>query len=337
MHIVLDSTPAAWNAAIERFPEANFLQSWQWGVFQASLGKTVVRIMWLDAERVVALAQLVVESARRGRYAALAGGPLLDWSNPDRCRAVFAEIVSQASARGCSFIRFRPQREVDQIDQAVLASIHARLAPMHLTADLTIQIDLTQSDDQLLMAMRKQHRQAIKKAESLGVEVTISENPSDIDQFYQRQLEVAERQHFVPFAKDFLKQQFEQFVPDGHAALFQAKKGTTLLAEAFVLFYNGEAVYHYGNSTDANREFPGSYACQWAVIQEARRRQCHTYNLWGVSPKDDHRHRFYGVGLFKRGFGGREVQYLPAHDIPLSASYWFTWIFEQLRRRARKL
>ena len=34
---------------------------------------------------------------------------------------------------------------------------------MHLTADLTIEIDLTKDPEQLLSEMRKQHRQTIKK------------------------------------------------------------------------------------------------------------------------------------------------------------------------------
>jgi len=326
-----------WNLCIRHFAEANFLQSWQWGEFQQSLGKAVFRFVVLSGSQPIALVQVVREPAKRGAYFAIAGGPLLDWNNHEVVTFLFAEIKKLALQHNCVFIRFRPQVEQRLELRQLLHSIGAVTAPMHLTADLTIEIDLTKSDEELKAEMRKQHRQALKKATELGVHVQLSKNIKDLKQFYQEQLVVAQRQGFVPFSERFLTKQFEAFVADDQITLFHAYYEKTLLASAFVIFYNGEAVYHYGISTSENREYPGSYACQWAIIQEAKKRGCSRYNLWGVSPKDAIHHRFYGVGLFKRGFGGKEVAYVPAQDIPLNWKYWLTWIFETLRRKMRKL
>ena len=38
-----------------------------------------------------------------------------------------------------------------------------------------------------------------------------------------------------------------------------------------------------------------------------------------------------------RGFGGQEINYLPAHDLPTSLLYWPTYLFETLRKKIRKL
>ncbi len=326
-----------WNLHIKHFVDANFLQSWQWGEFQRSLGKGVFRLVLEDDEQPLALAQIVREPAKRGAYFAIAGGPLLDWNDHRVATFLFAEVKKMALQHDCLFIRFRPQVE-QQIEVAdLLRSIGAVTAPMHLTADLTIEIDLTKADEELKADMRKQHRQAIKKASELGIHVQLSKNIDDLKQFYQEQLAVAQRQGFVPFSENFLTKQFEAFIADDQIMLFHAYYGNTLLASAFVIFYNGEAVYHYGISTPENREYPGSYACQWAIIQEAKKRGCAKYNLWGVSPKDAIHHRFYGVGLFKRGFGGREVAYVAAQDIPVTWRYGLTWVFETLRRKMRKL
>ena len=110
-----------------------------------------------------------------------------------------------------------------------------------------------------------------------------------------------------------------------------------LLASAFVIFYGNEAVYHYGVSTDANRTMPGAYAVQWRAILEAKQRGMKRYNFWGVAPKNETNHRFAGVSTFKRGFGGNEVQYVPAHDKVLSQKYYLIWILETIRRKLRRL
>ncbi len=47
---------------------------------------------------------------------------------------------------------------------------------------------------------------------------------------------------------------------------------------------------------------------------------------------------FYGVSLFKRGFGGQEVKYLPAHDLVINPlKYLPTLVFETARRHFRRL
>jgi lipid II:glycine glycyltransferase (peptidoglycan interpeptide bridge formation enzyme) len=325
-----------WEAAIAAYPEANFLQSWQWGVFQERMGKTVLRLQ-LQALPKMGLATLVIEHAKRGTYAALAGGPLLDWQDSDFVSAFFEEVVLVAQRYNCSFLRFRPQELESRLAPKMLEKIGARLAPMHLTADVTLQLDLTKTEEQLLSEMRKSTRYEIKKSSKLGITTEVSCDPVQIQAFYREQLLVAQRHGFVPFSEKFLQTQFEAFVAEDQVALIHSYMQGTLLATAFVIFYNGEAVYHYGVSTGANARLPGAYATQWRAIQEARTRGCTRYNFWGIAPEGAVQHRFAGVSLFKRGFGGSEVAYLPAHDIVISPQYWVTWFFEMIRKKLRHL
>ena len=43
-----------------------------------------------------------------------------------------------------------------------------------------------------------------------------------------------------------------------------------LLAQAFIILYGNEAVYHYGASTDEGRNHPGAYLIQWEAVKEAK-------------------------------------------------------------------
>lgn len=339
IQVTSEVTKAVWEEAIHTFAEANFLQSWNWGLFQEQLGKTVIRLLFTQSgsNTIIGCAQLIIEKAKRGTYITIAGGPIFDWKNTETFLFVFAKVKQIAREHKVDFIRFRPQ-ELESVElRGLVARAGARPSQMHLTADLTLQLDLTLSEEELLAQMRKNHRSAIKKSQNFNIIVEHTNNPDEIQRFYENQVALAQRHGFVPFSYDFLYEQFKAFVTDDQVLLFHAYHEGKLLASAFVLFYNGEAVYHYGISTDENAKLPGSYACQWAAILEAKNRGCKIYNFWGIAPEGAVSHRFAGVTLFKTGFGGKAVEYLHAHDIPLSLKYSIIALFEFLRKKMRKL
>ena len=326
-----------WEQNVILFKEANFLQSWNWGSFQELMGKTVTRILVQDNGSTVGLVQLVRETAKRGTYISIAGGPLINWDDTQTAMQVFEEIKKVAKEQSADFIRFRPQALDSENLRKTVASFGAVASQMHLTADLTLQLDLTGSEEEIIGQMRKNTRYSIRKSEKDGIEIVFSKDKNDIKTFCDSQNELAKRHGFVPFSYDFLFNQFSSFIDDDQVTLIHSFKDGKLLASAFIIFYNGEAVYHYGISTPDNGKLPGSYACQWAAIKEAKRRGVTKYNFWGIAPEDEKGHRFAGVSLFKRGFGGEEIQYLPSHDIPLSAKYNLTSSFEFIRKKLRKL
>jgi lipid II:glycine glycyltransferase (peptidoglycan interpeptide bridge formation enzyme) len=326
-----------WESAVHSFVEANFLQSWNWGVFNEALGKEVYRQAIYEDGQLKALIQAVREPARRGAYLAVAGGPLADWEDASLMREVFQVMRQLADRSNSRFVRFRPQVFDSDAAEAIAKTAGSLKAPMHLTADLTLQLRLDQTEDEILAQMRKNTRSAIRKAASLGIITQLTSDLSEMKEFCHWQQHLAKKHKFIPFSDRFLTEQFRAFAADGQVQLVKASLDDKLLAAAFVIFYNGEAVYHYGVSTPENDHQPGSYACQWAAILEAQRRGCHRYNFWGVAPEDATQHRFAGVSLFKRGFGGQEIQYLHAHDLPTSIWYWVTYIFEVGRRKLRRL
>jgi lipid II:glycine glycyltransferase (peptidoglycan interpeptide bridge formation enzyme) len=212
------------------------------------------------------------------------------------------------------------------------------LAPMHLHAELTSQLSIVPTEDELLKGMRKQTRAEIRKGKTEGIVVESSTDSKDIEAFYEIQCETARRQGFVPFTYTFLHEQFKIFAKAGHAVLYTAKLGEEVLAYAFIIFYNKEAAYHYGASTDAGRKHPGAYMIQWEAICEAKRRGMTTYNFWGVAKTEDKKHRFYPISIFKRGFGGVDFAYLHARDLVIKPlPYGINFIIEYTRKLYRRV
>jgi lipid II:glycine glycyltransferase (peptidoglycan interpeptide bridge formation enzyme) len=329
---------AVWEAFIATQPEANFLHSWYWGEFHERLDHAVIRSGFYDNGRLVGVLLGVVEPARRGRHLVIPGGPIIDWSNKALIQAWVAEAKAQARSHNCVFVRVRPQLLDSDDSRRLFKSLGFRRAPMHLHAELTSQLDLSKTDDELKRAMRKGARYELNRAAKLGIEVTSTKSSDYLDEFYDLQLETAQRQGFVPFSKKFLTEQFKVFSSADKVLMYKATHEGQLLAFAFIIFYGQEAAYHYGASTELARKLPGAYAIQWAAIQEARRRGCRRYNFWGVTGHGQTKHRFYGVSVFKRGFGGDDVAYLPARDLIIQpARYALTYSFETARHKLRRL
>ena len=80
----------------------------------------------------------------------------------------------------------------------------------------------------------------------------------------------------------------------------------------------------------------GSPILHVEAMRDARERGIKRYNLWGIVGEDEKNHRFYGVSFFKRGFGGDELKYLPAHDLIISPmKYQKTKLIETVRKKIR--
>ncbi len=327
-----------WEKFVSTKSEANFLQSYNWGDFHKLLGKTVSRVGFLKDGVLVGVMLSVVEKAKRATYLTVPAGPLIDWRNQELVKLFKETIKKIAISEKCSFIRVRPQILENEENKKLFNSLGFVNAPMHLHAELTHQLDLTKPEEELLAQMRKQTRYEIKQAIKLDIKVETSQNFDDLNSFYDLQIETAKRQGFVAFDKKFLTSQFQVFANVNQAVLYTSFFGDKKLAQAFIIFYGNEADYHYGASTIDGRLYPGAYLIQWEAIKEARRRGLKRYNFWGVAPEGEIDHRFYGVSVFKRGFGGEDIQYLHAQDLVVKPlAYKINWAIETFRKRKRRV
>src|SRR3989344_7401269 len=274
-----------WESFIAKHPEANFLHSWYWGEFQEFIGRKIIRTGFFSNNKPAGVMLSIVEPAKRAKYLIVPGGPILDWNNKGLVNAFGNELRRIGKEYASVFARVRPQLEDNELSQSTFRMLGFSRAPMYLHAELTSQLDIRKSEEELLRNMRKATRYEIKQALTLGIKIE-QNGDRNIKDFYKLQLETSRRQKFVPFAKDFLEAQFHTFIKNDKAILYTAKYKNKKLAQAFIIFYGQEAVYHYGASTDEGRKYPGAYLIQWEAIREAQKRGMIRYNLWGVSPPD---------------------------------------------------
>ncbi|OGK17262.1 hypothetical protein A3D80_01410 [Candidatus Roizmanbacteria bacterium RIFCSPHIGHO2_02_FULL_40_13b] len=327
-----------WDLFLSTHGEANFLQSWEWGEFHEQLHHTIERTGFSIDGKLEGVMLSIVEPARRGRYLTVPGGPIIEWENEELINEVSQAMKEIGKRQRCVFVRVRPQLLNTEKSWAIFKAMGFVLSPMHLHAQFTLQLDLSKSEEELLSEMRKNTRYEVRKAMNEGIRVEKSTDENSIRAFYDLQLQTAKRHGFVPFSYPYLHEQFKVFAAQNMAYLYSAYHNDELLAKAYVIFYGNEAVYHFGASTPQGREHPGAYLLQWEAIKEAKMRGMKHYNFWGIVHEHEKNHRFYGVSVFKRGFGGEEVEYLPAQDLIINKPrYLLTTTFEHLRKRMRKV
>jgi len=312
-------------------PQALF-QSWIWGDVQKKSGQKVLRLGLINGTSLVGIAQIFVVRARRGTYLHVRHGPV--WKNATRSnwKEFLALIKPVAAKEGAWFIRISPLIDNSFQNQDLFLNLGLRNAPIHeVDAERCWILDITDNEDVLLAGMRKTTRYEIRKGLKLGVTVKKTKEIRDLQKFYSLYEETSKRQGFVGHTS--IREEFELFTKEDKALLFLGYDKDVLVSGAIILFYGNQAIYHHGASVSSR--VPVSYVVQWASILEARKRGIKVYNFYGIAPEDKPNHPWRGLTLFKKGFGGREINYIHAHDLPISPLYLIPSSIELVRTKIR--
>lgn len=322
-----------WAKITERFPEANLLQSPEYGEMNKSLGNKVFTEDFEGA----GYALMVVRDAKRGRYLEIPCGPLVDFTDKKAVREVFEKIREIAEREKCVFVRIRPQLLDTSENLKILGNLGLRKSPMHLAAEHTVILDLTKSEEELLAEMRRQTRYEVRQAKKKGIVVSKNRSEEIFREFHEVQAETAKRQGFVPPNIRALLALREGFNEAAKIYVAETAEGEKI-AYGLVISSGEEADYYEAASTLLNRKLPGAYALLWRAIRDAKAAGARRFNLWGIAPAGQPNHRYAGVTTFKTGFGGEIIEYIPAHDLVISRfKYLKNLVVETIRRKRRKL
>ena len=344
-----------WDSFIASQTAHTFLHSWAWGEFNEAMaapgeprpagrGNKVWRFGIYDADKLVAAAQVIKVHARRGNFLFIPHGPVGDAGvlrSPRASGELLQALKKLAKQEKVSFIRISPLLEDTQENRDLFKQLGFRPAPIHMHAETTWTLDLTISEDELLMDMRKTTRNLIRRAVKDGVKIESATSDQSVEIFYKLYMDTVKKHHFTPFSLTYLTKQV-RILEETTAGLktscrvFTAYHNGQPLASAMIVFYGSSAFYHHGASISS--KIPAAYLVQWEAIREAKHRGCKFYNFWGIIKEDAPKsHPWQGITLFKKGFGGFQTDYMHAQDFALGLRYWANWLIEMWRRKARNL
>ena|SRR3989338_9933384 len=351
MEIRICEDKEEWNGWFAAKKHAEFLQSWEWGEFQHSVGREPLRIQVIANGEVVGQIQGFVHILPFGlRYIYLPRVSTEEFqiletrysklgieNRISSVRGVFGYLKQ----KGFTFARVESLSPISSIEYPV--SFVSNRQPQ-----TTLLLDLTKSEDDLLKEMHPKTRYNIRLAEKKGVEIREGKN---IDWFWKLNLETRERDEFKSHPKSYYEKMLALPICHQLTAFYHDEP----VASNIYIAWGGMCTYLHGASTNKHREAMAPYLLHWRGIQFAKKFGNDTFDWWGIAPgriknqesrnkkegtgnreqgtKEeicfngfcwDKNHPWSGVTRFKVGFGGSVKEYPGAVDIPLRpTAYWF--------------
>lgn len=314
-----DFTPGEWAKFVAKQPRAHILQLMEWGRLKDRFDWDAYEIAFADLDGMRASALTLVKDLplRLGKMAYVPMGPYAEFAMA--YQALWLEIGRET---GAAFLKVEPGHLAPD-EELDLRSMGFRPSPQTIQPPRTIIIDIRRSKDEILAGMNQSTRRKIRKSLASDLRIRTGKR-HDLRAFCQLMQETGDRNSFGVHSADYYEMVFDQFMPR-YGTLLLAELAGELLAGVMVFALGGTAWYLYGASSRARRQVHASYGLQWAAIGWAKKRRCHSYDLWGVPDHDkatleaqfrDRRDGMWGVYGFKRGWGGEVRRTLGAWDLP---------------------
>ncbi|MBA3688613.1 MAG: peptidoglycan bridge formation glycyltransferase FemA/FemB family protein [Chloroflexi bacterium] len=308
---------AAWQALLGRSQAGDFLHDWAWAEVAAFDGQPQRRFVLEEEGEIVTLVAAQERRLPVGRtFWYVPHGPVLDYAAPragERLRAATIGLRELGRASRAIAVKLEPRMAAEAPELSLFARL--RSDPRPIQVGQTRLVDLT--DDETLMAsFDKDTRYAVRRSQREGVEVRVLTDASDsgpIDALHALVLETQRRAGFVKPPLERYRIAWRGLAGASRAFILEARRGEVLLASGMLVVEGGRSFYLFSGS---RREEPGepkhyaSYLLQWEMMRLARELGSRVHDLWGVAPAGaGPEHAWHGVGLFKKGFGGREVRW----------------------------
>lgn len=203
----------------------------------------------------------------------------------------------------------------------------------------TFFLDLTKSEEELLLKMRYNTRYNVKKAKKMGVQVK-EYGLDHIDEWHKLYTETAERQGMPMQTKEFfatiLKNQ-DNSKNGVTVKMLMADIDGKFLSSMFLVLSKERGTYLYGASTSKKNNLMASYCLQWESIKIAKARGCKGYDMFGSAPNLDETHPLHGVHIYKKGFGGDLYHRMGCWDYPYDKNLYKVYRLQEIRNRKRLL
>jgi len=223
----------------------------------------------------------------------------------------FKEIDALAWEKNAFFVKIEPAVETADRGAEKIATLLRtngfRQDRWALNPTTTIQIDLTKSEEALLAAMEKDTRYNIRLALRRGVVV---KETNDLGGFKKLYYETAARKGFwVP--KKELEILWRTFSKENAAFILTAFYKNTPLASTLLLSIDKVGLYYHAASLNTHREVMAPYLLLWEAMRFLKKKGCTTFDLEGIyDQRIPSTKKWKGFTLFKKGFGGRKVEYI---------------------------
>ena len=336
----------------------SFLQTEEWLEFQKSVGRKAWRFVYPEQGRgddAHITANIIQHDLPFGmNYLYIPHGPVVDF--PDALRAMpeatgkfttghgpevhLEQITGGIKNELTQFISYiknlaREQKsifvKIEPLQDSVIELLYRagfKKSSKEVQPHRSVIIDLEKSENELLAEMHHKTRYNIRVGEKRGLQ---SREKNDLESFWKLLKHTAKNDNFSTHEKSYYEKLLN--TPNLHARIVFVEHDVRpldnikdrLIAGAILLTY-GDTLYYLHGAMDRNyKSMMAPYILHWQIIKWAKEQGLKHYDLWGIDSQ-----KWPGVTRFKLGWGGRQIEYPDALDLPIRR-FWFM-MYKILRR-----
>ena len=314
-----ESNKGLYTEFVRKHHNGTFLQSWSWGDFQTTLGKTAVRFGVTNKDELIGITQLFLTHIPHlsGFYLYAPYGPLLTDPNNELAITSLVTYIKEQYPQAW-FIRLEPTESI----------------PLHGTETQRIQpsktlvTDITKTPDELLAAMHYKTRYNIKVAAKHQVAVhsdtvLLPDTTNNARDAIALLVDTAKRQTYHSYPASYYEALVQHFSEEANGDmqlhLYEALYENKVVASAIIVDHGNTRTYLFGGSDNAYKHVMAPYAMHWQAIQEAKHIGLSRYDWWGIETATG---KLPGFVQFKLRWGGEQITYPPAIDIVQSRGWY---------------
>lgn len=286
-------------------PDGGFLASLAWRKFQTSTGKKTYHIEGDHFSASIIRHSLSLV----GNYFYVPRGPVLEIRNQEsKTQKSVDELIRLAKNESAGWIRIEPATDgtLETLKERVKFPIEK--APHDVQPKEVFIISISESEDEILSAMKPKARYNIRLAEKKGVKVLSKEyRETDFEKYFKEFLRLvkvtAKRDRIIPHPDRHYEKMFKA-IPAENIRLYAAEYDGKVIASNLVVFFGDVATYLHGASDNIHRNLMAPYLLQWKQIMDAKAAGCTRYDFGGISSNG--LNSWTGITRFKLGFSPEE-------------------------------
>ena len=297
-----EGSAEAWDDQLRQFADYTVFQSHAWSEHKRQFGWQPLRLGVSDADRVVALAQVLVKRYPLGiGMAWVPGGPL---GRIDSWGDSFRQAIRAAAGVRFLYCRISPMCPHSEDAASKLATHGWRRSAAPFTSGLSLAYQAALSEDERLQQCSGNWRHNLRRSVKHGSKVYLWNNPDPDEMMAAYAAMQANKQLKEQTSREEIVSMFSAFADQCVLVRCDDERGNLLaLRGALVLGDKGRDTF--AAATPAGRKVYASHAAFWELIKQCVARGVKWYDMGGVDPINNR-----GVYDFKKGTGAQDLHFL---------------------------
>jgi lipid II:glycine glycyltransferase (peptidoglycan interpeptide bridge formation enzyme) len=296
------------------------MQSFEWGEFRKSLGTPVLRYGLYENDKLQVAFQLTFHRIPYINYYVgyLPKGPL---PNKELARA----LKQIGQEQNCAFIKVEPDV---QSGESRVQGAEFKKSPKPLFTKHNFILDLTKSEEELLKAMHPKTRYNIKVAEKHEVKVEERTDDEAFKSYLKLYFETTKRQGYHGHNETYHRKVWESLKKNNMARILIASYRGEPITTWMLFNFKDTLYYPYGGSSKSHPEVMANNLIAWEAIKLGKKLGLKSFDMWGALGEDPNPNDpWIGFHRFKKGYGGKLVEYLGTFDLILNLPIYLAFNF----------